>query len=420
MRRLKNNMKNVAGELIKITAFFICLTGLTTVTHAEGAGVSGGGTLLLSAGARPSGMGESFTAMTDDITAYFYNPASLSSLKSGQASILYNRGLSDDNFGQFMLGAPLKNGAFGLSVGYYNAGDIELFDGNQTTTVNAQTDLTATLGYSQKIKGVSLGLAGKFISSELIEQESGRAYAVDIGLSAPVGSKLQLGAALQNYGTELKYVEVGDELPRRLSIGATYSLRTGGVPTILSIDAPYYMNEKELRVGAGLEVSVGLLSIRGGYKHNSGLNEFSIGAGFLLGRTSFDYAFGMVNELNSEHRVSLSTRWGNGAPRPELVKKLKQLKPTQEEKQNTLGSIDRRGIEVKQDDIPPVKKSRKAFYTKKTKSRQIYTVKSGDTLAKISKNYYGKRGQWKKIFVANRHLLDSVRDLKVGQNLIIP
>ncbi len=49
-----------------------------------------------------------------------------------------------------------------------------------------------------------------------------------------------------------------------------------------------------------------------------------------------------------------------------------------------------------------------------------YTVKEGDTLARIAEVFYGDRKAWRRIFQANRDLLPSPHALKPGQVLKIP
>jgi LysM repeat protein len=51
---------------------------------------------------------------------------------------------------------------------------------------------------------------------------------------------------------------------------------------------------------------------------------------------------------------------------------------------------------------------------------QTYTVKSGDTLSKISKQYYGSANEYMRIFYANRDQLSDPNKIKVGQELVIP
>jgi nucleoid-associated protein YgaU len=51
---------------------------------------------------------------------------------------------------------------------------------------------------------------------------------------------------------------------------------------------------------------------------------------------------------------------------------------------------------------------------------QSYTVKSGDTLSKISQQYYGSASEYMRIFYANRDTLSDPDKIQVGQRLIIP
>ncbi len=51
---------------------------------------------------------------------------------------------------------------------------------------------------------------------------------------------------------------------------------------------------------------------------------------------------------------------------------------------------------------------------------QAYTVKSGDTLSKISKQFYGDSDEFMRIFYANRDQVNDPDKIKVGQELTIP
>ena len=51
---------------------------------------------------------------------------------------------------------------------------------------------------------------------------------------------------------------------------------------------------------------------------------------------------------------------------------------------------------------------------------QQYTVKSGDTLSKIAKQFYGEASKYNQIFEANRNILKNADEIQVGQVLVIP
>ena len=55
-----------------------------------------------------------------------------------------------------------------------------------------------------------------------------------------------------------------------------------------------------------------------------------------------------------------------------------------------------------------------------TQQGQSYTVKSGDTLSKISRQFYGDANEYMRIFYANRDQLKDPDRIQVGQQLVIP
>ncbi len=51
---------------------------------------------------------------------------------------------------------------------------------------------------------------------------------------------------------------------------------------------------------------------------------------------------------------------------------------------------------------------------------ESYTIKGGDTLSKISKQFYGDSNEYMRIFYANRDKLNDPDKIQVGQQLVIP
>jgi nucleoid-associated protein YgaU len=56
----------------------------------------------------------------------------------------------------------------------------------------------------------------------------------------------------------------------------------------------------------------------------------------------------------------------------------------------------------------------------KVSSGEVYTVRSGDTLSKIAKRFYGDAGSYTKIFEANRDTLSDPDKIEVGQSIKLP
>src|SRR5262245_55480348 len=130
----------------KQIAISTLVLGMNLSLYAGSPGVSGGLTLAETPSARPASLAEAYSAMTNDVAAFPYNAASLKSLDRVQAFFMYQKGLAEDAYGHFLVGLKTKGGrGLGLSVGYYDAGSIELFDGTTSRTVSAQKDLSLGL-----------------------------------------------------------------------------------------------------------------------------------------------------------------------------------------------------------------------------------------------------------------------------------
>lgn len=420
----------------KISSFLILFSLATpNVAFVDAAARSAGLTLLETAGARAAALGESFSSIQNDVTGMAYNPASLASLSNGHLSFLYHQGLVEDRYGQFMIGSPFGKTAVGISASHYNGGDFLYNNGvDPVRSVTAQSDLSVTLGYAVRIKRFSVGLAGKYLSSELAEEAHAQAFAGDVGLGARVSKRLHLGASLQNFGNELTYIERGDPLPRLARLGSSVQLLGGRLSTLLLMEGQYLFNEKEFQPSVGLEISLGVLALRGGFQGESETNHFSVGTGFVLGRASLDYAFGMVQDLNNQHRVSLAMRFGGSSvphvrpvpvPRERPVQEMPHMKILEQESKKAVPDEEDRFKEsIRFQEQRRKKHMLGDTYSSTPRQRanpkMIYQVRPGDTLSSIAAKTYGDRRLWKRIYTANRHLIENPQALESGQKIVLP
>jgi LysM repeat protein len=70
--------------------------------------------------------------------------------------------------------------------------------------------------------------------------------------------------------------------------------------------------------------------------------------------------------------------------------------------------------------IPPSTVESTAMPAVESVKSRTHVVQKGDTLQSLALRYYGTRSNWEKIFAANRAILPSKDQLKVGQQLVIP
>jgi hypothetical protein len=300
--------------------------GLTLLAPAlaladSGNGVSAGLILSQDTSARAAALAGSVNALGDDVAAFGYNPASLGSLTSNHAVVAYQRGLVDDNFSQVELGLPLSNSSVGFSLSMYQGGQMDFIMGSTRKSVTSQRDIAAGLGYAYNFPNVSLGATAKYLSSELVETEKATALGLDLGGAVDVGQRLRIGAAYQNLGAELKYANDESDVEQIARLGAAVVLVPSGHRTLLLVDFPYLIHESRVDAAVGLDTTLGPIALRFGYRTGIELGGFTAGTGLALKAFSLDYAFGLIRDLDSTHRVSLSYRFGSrteGAPKADV------------------------------------------------------------------------------------------------------
>ncbi|WP_047545961.1 LysM peptidoglycan-binding domain-containing protein [Psychroserpens sp. Hel_I_66] len=86
---------------------------------------------------------------------------------------------------------------------------------------------------------------------------------------------------------------------------------------------------------------------------------------------------------------------------------------TQYEKDLLWDAIKKAGGDSPQDIMADIKVADTSVYTR-------HTVKSGETLGKIAKHYYGDASKYQKIFAANSDILKNPDLIHPDQELIIP
>ena len=86
---------------------------------------------------------------------------------------------------------------------------------------------------------------------------------------------------------------------------------------------------------------------------------------------------------------------------------------TQYEKDQIWDAIKAAGGDVPTDIIADITVANEGYYTK-------HTVAKGESLSKIAGHYYDDVMSYKKIFEANRDILDNPDQIEVGQVLTIP
>ncbi len=312
-------------------AVLIALLVAAGGAHAEFAkvGTTGADFLKLPIGARGVGMGGAFSAISNDQSAMFWNPAGITQL--GGSSVMFEHveyfaEISYDAIGgAHRLNDTFTIGAFALAMG---SGDMEV------TTVQQPMGTGETFNVTNIVGGVSLGmkLTDKFSFGtnlkyvrEDLDTEVASNFAIDVGVMYDTQwNSVRLAMAVRNFGPEMQLdggyydfdngsqaTEATEFLPYhfpmvfRLGV-AMDPLNTDQHRLTLAGDLEH-PNDNVERVNLGAEYGFQeLFFLRGGYTFRHDTLGMSAGVGFLWQRIGIDYAFSEYGILEDVHRFNIS------------------------------------------------------------------------------------------------------------------
>jgi hypothetical protein len=317
------------GAAIRLVLSIVC----SSVSYASGPGTTGGNILNIPVGARAIAMGEAYTAMADDASSLYWNPAGLALLNQSQASFMYNQNIQDMTYSHASVATPLENGGLGGGLSYLSFGKINGYDtiGNPTGDVNAYSGV-ATVGGAWLGENWSAGFNAKGVQAGLADVKA-TGFASDLGLNLVypeevMGGTLRAAATVRNLGTGLKFLQETDPFPAEFRLGVA-ALQMMNKKLNLSAD---YGKTRDNTSSAylGAEYWIGqFLAFRTGYADNhTESNGLRFGMGIKVKDLSFDYAYSQYGDLGLSHRFEMTYRFGAIRPllSPEERKLLKRGK----------------------------------------------------------------------------------------------
>ena len=280
----------------------------------DAVGTAGAQFLKLGAGARATAMGNAFSAVADDSTALYWNPAGLYQTNQKSLVVAHNIMFEDIYYDWASFSKPIDSGVIGIGVQYLSYGNIMGRDNTELETGNFQpNDLAVTLGYARMICGVTAGANLKYITSKIVNTAS--AGAIDIGgMYKMMKDKLALAAVVQNLGTKMKFIDEKDRLPMNVKLGGSYDVMKG---LIADVDVNFPI-DNHVNVCVGSEYSCRInadinASVRVGYtsetKDVGGLNGITAGAGGEYKGYALDYSFSPFGDLGNIQRISLGIKF---------------------------------------------------------------------------------------------------------------
>ncbi|MCH7676197.1 PorV/PorQ family protein [candidate division KSB1 bacterium] len=276
------------------------------------AGATGLAFLKLGVGARAGGLGGAFSAVSDDATATFWNPAGLTYSHRAQVAFTHTEWVQDitNEFLAFIF--PAFRGTIGLSVYANNVGGIErrINPSDEPIGTVEANDIALGFSYATSINSsLKAGLTVKYLY-EKIFIESAAGYAFDFGLIfQPFSNSLRLAVVAQNLGSMNKLRAVSINLPKTVRLGVSYLLALDEISgTVLLTADGVKVIETDFRGGFGVELQFkDRLAVRVGYQTGLSQQAFGGGLGLKINRYHLDYGFTPFDSnFGDTHRFSFA------------------------------------------------------------------------------------------------------------------
>jgi tetratricopeptide (TPR) repeat protein len=307
----------------RLCIYLLVSSLLIAAPSANSAQDGAGGTrsiFSVGAGSRAIAMGGAFSALCDDPSAIYYNPAGLR--LNSYPGIMVNHiqlfsGFSDATYDYVGLVYPtLSVGSIGLGFVTAGTGSIRGFDEfSRETGEISYRESQAMLAYGFNLPWrlfgrYTLGATAKVLNQRIGDfSDTGAGFDVGILYAPPVLEGLVLGCNLQDIvGAETKLVSESEKVDRTLMIGAGYrrSFENGSA---LAVGVQFDMPERadnDFRVGAEYSYKR-IMSIRVGFDSEM----ITAGIGVSWRGYTVDYGFFSRDEAGSSHPISLSARFGS-------------------------------------------------------------------------------------------------------------
>ena len=292
-------------KLIRQIIISAIILSVSQLYSQENAGLA---FLKVDVDARAAAMAGAYTALTNDASAAYWNPAALAMAKENTLTGMYNNwfaGISHSFIAaQFMTG----DNAMALSFNYQNISGIEIRDSNteEPDGIVDVFNLAAALSYATSYNDWNVGITLKYLF-EKSYLASAPGWAVDIGLyKKDFYGGTDFGFVVQNLGKMSELYKEATKLPIIIRTGIAYKIPSFFDDNLMvSPEIQWIENEKTyIKFGVQYYISEYLV-LRSGLKNGNEDLLFTGGIGIVYENIHLDYAYAPLEyELGPTNRFS--------------------------------------------------------------------------------------------------------------------
>ena len=295
-------------------------------------------------GSRAVGMGGAFTAIANDGSSMYWNPAGIGFNGLRRFYVNHSNWIADIAFDYFSISIPISSNRYlGINITSVTMGEMEVtrYGNENTGETFSASDHAFGLTYAMNLTDrFSIGFNGKLIQ-EKIANNYANGIALDLGtlFRTPYGFKL--GTSISNFGPKMKMT--GDDLLVPVDIDETIYGNNESVTGYLStdeFDLPLILrvgisddimigksnritwavdsnspNDNKSYINTGIELGLmnDLLVLRSGVNSlflDNREREFSYGVGirspsFMKQELYINYCFEVLEHLGDTHQISM-------------------------------------------------------------------------------------------------------------------
>jgi len=303
----KSKIKNLKDMKKLILVLFLVIVG----TRISGSTGDYGTDSIFSAGtgSRPLAMGGAFSALADDSSACFYNPAGLENGERQQISFLYYPLPADTLYNSITYSYPILDfGAIGIALYRIGTGDIQSYDASDFDlgTIDYE-QYKATIAYARRAgEQFVIGIGVNIISFRLLNVNA-YGFGADFGLIYEPFYFVSAGLVVKNLINPVLTLQTTEErLPREYVAGFAVKIPVKPVKVNLTSDF-VFPEEADFKIKAGIELTgFDILSVRAGYDGDA----FCFGGGIKFMGISADYAYLLNEYLGGLSRFSVAYNFG--------------------------------------------------------------------------------------------------------------
>jgi long-subunit fatty acid transport protein len=283
-------------------------------------GTTGAQFLELGVSARAMGMAEAFAAVSNDISAVYYNPAGLTALLGKEFMATYISLPADVNYGFMGIGVPLEAVGGVVGVGMYglSSGDMIERTYQQGTyegtgrTFTAQ-DMAISVGYGRYLTDrFSIGVNVKYVG-EYFHDYTANGWSADVGTSYDTGFRgFKIAMVITNFGPDMKFIDKAYPLPINFKFGAAINVIDNQNHMMTFAAEGSHPSDNLEKYNTGLEYTFNdRFVLRAGSRFNYDEDGLTFGGGVRLpfgqeNELRFDYAYQDYGILTEVHRFSMA------------------------------------------------------------------------------------------------------------------